>query len=184
MRQLFPRSSRHPRQSHGRGVLQVGHDHGGDGQPEQKRKKKISLKLQFKVSFGHAHEAAHDLLGVIVELGVGEADAGAVERHPGAPLDAHHKGAHGEDHAQHVHVVRGQVLPGLRRRLGALLARRQQRVGVPWVCVEECTSRLILSAKEFLAYLMTLSGLLGSPALFMLATAAAGTVMSASLTSP
>ncbi len=38
------------------------------------------------------------LLGVVVEFGVGEADAGTIERDPGAPLHAHHQGAHGEDH--------------------------------------------------------------------------------------
>jgi hypothetical protein len=38
------------------------------------------------------------LLGVVVEFGIGEADAGTIERDPGAPLHAHHQGAHGEDH--------------------------------------------------------------------------------------
>ncbi len=66
----------------------------------------------------NSHEAAHDLLGVVVQLCVGKADAGAVERHPRAPLDAHHERTHGKDHAQDVHVVRGQVLAGLSRRAG------------------------------------------------------------------
>ena len=51
-------------QRHRGGVLQVGHDHGGDGE----------------------HEAGHDLLRVVVVLRVGEADAGAVDSHPAAPL--------------------------------------------------------------------------------------------------
>jgi len=33
------------------------------------------------------HEAGHDLLGVVVVLGVGEGDAGAVDGDPAAPLD-------------------------------------------------------------------------------------------------
>ena len=51
-------------QRHRSGVLQVGHHHGGDGE----------------------HEAGHDLLRVVVVLRVGEADAGAVDSHPAAPL--------------------------------------------------------------------------------------------------
>ena len=51
-------------------VLQVGQDHGRDGE----------------------HEAAHNLLGVVVELGVGETDAGAVEGDPYAQLHPHHQG--------------------------------------------------------------------------------------------
>ena len=50
-------------QGHGHGVLQVGHDHGGDGE----------------------HEAAHDLLRVVVVLRVGKADAGTVDCHPPTP---------------------------------------------------------------------------------------------------
>ena len=38
------------------------------------------------------------LLGIVVEFGVGEADAGAVESNPGAPLHAHHEGAHRKHH--------------------------------------------------------------------------------------
>ena len=53
-------------QRHGGGVLQVGHDHGGDGE----------------------HEAAHDLLCVVVVLGVGETDTRAVDSHPPTPLDS------------------------------------------------------------------------------------------------
>ena len=56
-------------QSHRGWVLQVGHHHGGDGQ----------------------HEAGHDLLGVVVVLGVGEADAGAVDSDPATPLDSGYK---------------------------------------------------------------------------------------------
>ena len=52
--------------SHRSGVLQVGHHHGGDGQ----------------------HEAGHDLLGVVIVLGVGETDAGAVDGNPATPLDS------------------------------------------------------------------------------------------------
>ena len=48
------------------------------------------------------HEAGHDLLGIVVVLGVGKGDAGAVHRDPAAPLDAQHQGAHREDHPQHV----------------------------------------------------------------------------------
>ena len=53
-------------QRHRGGVLQVGHDHGGDGE----------------------HEAGHDLLRVVVVLRVGEADAGTVHSHPATPLDS------------------------------------------------------------------------------------------------
>ena len=75
------------------------------------------------------HEAAHDLLGVVVELRVREADARAVERDPGAPLHAHHEGAHREDHPQDVHVVWGQVLARLG---GTVLAGSQSGgVGIP-----------------------------------------------------
>ena len=40
-----------------------------------------------------------DLFRVIVELGVCETDAGAVQRDPGAPLHPHHQRTHREDHA-------------------------------------------------------------------------------------
>ena len=39
------------------------------------------------------------LFGVVVELGVGETDAGAVQGDPRAPLHPHHQGTHGEHHA-------------------------------------------------------------------------------------
>ena len=54
-----------------------------------------------------------DLFRVIVELGVCETDAGAVQRDPGAPLHPHHQRTHREDHAQDIHVVRCQVFAGL-----------------------------------------------------------------------
>ena len=82
----------------------------------------------------YVHEAAHDLFGVVVQLGVGEADARAVERDPCAPLHPHHKGAHGEDHPQDVHVVGGQVLgaglAGAAVGRGLLLGQAQG-VGIP-----------------------------------------------------
>ena len=82
----------------------------------------------------HSHEAAHDLLCVVVELGVGERDAGAVERHPRAPLDPHHERAHGEDHAQHDHVVGRQVLAGLGRLAAAAVGVKGRKgVGVPGI---------------------------------------------------
>jgi hypothetical protein len=40
-----------------------------------------------------------NLFGVVVEFGVGEADAGAEKGYPGAPLHPHHQGTHGEHHA-------------------------------------------------------------------------------------
>ena len=45
------------------------------------------------------HEAGHDLLGVVVILGVGKGDAGAVDRDPAAPLDTQHQRAHREYHS-------------------------------------------------------------------------------------
>jgi len=54
-----------PGQTHRRRILQVGHDHRGYGQ----------------------HEAGQNLLCVVVDLGIGEADAGTVKGHPGAPLE-------------------------------------------------------------------------------------------------
>ena len=77
------------------------------------------------------------MLGVVVELGVGEADARAVEGDPRAPLHPHHQGAHREDHAENVHVVRREVLGavwalGGRRRPGsAALRREKDRIGKP-----------------------------------------------------
>ena len=104
-----------PGKCHWRRVLEVGHDYGRDAQ----------------------HEAAHDLLGVVVELGIGEADAGAVEGDPRRPLHPHHQGAHGEDHPEHVHVVRREILGAvgaLRGRRGpgsAALRGEEERVGKP-----------------------------------------------------
>jgi hypothetical protein len=40
------------------------------------------------------HEAGHDLLGIVVVLGVGKRDAGAVDSDPAAPLDTQHQRAH------------------------------------------------------------------------------------------
>ena len=74
--------------SHRHRVLQVGHDNSGYGQ----------------------HEAAHNLFGVIIVLGVGKWDAGAVDSHPATPLDPHHESTHGEDHSQHIHVVRCKII--------------------------------------------------------------------------
>lgn len=68
--------------------LQVGHHHGRDGE----------------------HEAAHHLLCVLGAARVGEADEGAVDGDPGAPLQLEHQPAHAEHHAQQVHVVRRGVL--------------------------------------------------------------------------
>ena len=75
------------------------------------------------------------MLGVVVELGVGETDAGAVEGDPRAPLHPHHEGAHREDHAEHVHVVRREVLGpvgALGSRSGiATLRRQEDGIGKP-----------------------------------------------------
>ena len=72
------------RQSHQTRVLQAGHDYSRDGE----------------------HEAAHDWLGVVIEFGVGETDAGAEEGDPGAP----HLGTHGEHHAQDAHIQCDQMI--------------------------------------------------------------------------
>lgn len=58
-----------PRRGHGLWVLQVGHHHGRDGE----------------------HEAAHHLLCVLGAARVGEADEGAVDGDPGAPLQLQHQ---------------------------------------------------------------------------------------------
>ena len=93
---------------HGCWVLEVWHDHGGDGE----------------------HETRHDLLGVVIVLGVSEADAGTVHSHPATPLDSskhvneinvantlfivvtspHHESTHREYHAEDVHVIRSEVI--------------------------------------------------------------------------
>lgn len=52
------------------------------------------------------HETADDLFGVFADSRIGEADAGTVERHPGAPFQPHHQAAHAEDHSHHIHVIR------------------------------------------------------------------------------
>lgn len=83
-----------PGQRHRLRILQVRHHHGRDGQ----------------------HEAAEDLLGVVVDARVGEADAGAEEGDPGRPLQLHHQAAHAEHHRQHVHVVGCRVVAGRARR--------------------------------------------------------------------
>ncbi len=86
----YGKLSRRARKRHGGRVLQIGHHDRRDGQ----------------------HEARHDLLGVVVQLGVREGDARAVDGHPRGPLHPHHQGAHGEHHSQDVHVIRGEVVAG------------------------------------------------------------------------
>ena len=60
---LGHRTSTHARKGHGLRVLEVGHDDGRDGE----------------------HEAAHDLLGIVVQLRVGEANARTIQGDPGTP---------------------------------------------------------------------------------------------------
>jgi hypothetical protein len=55
------------------------------------------------------HEAGHDLLRIVVVLGVGKRDAGAVDSDPAAPLDPQHQRAHREDHPQHVPDIQNMV---------------------------------------------------------------------------
>ena len=80
-------------QSHGSRILQIRHDNCRDGK----------------------HKTRHDLLGIVVQFRVGERDAGAVNGHPGRPLQTQHQGTHAEDHPQNVHVVRHQVVIGIGR---------------------------------------------------------------------
>ena len=60
----------------------------------------VSIKsvVTCSIVFSQSNKFSH-LFGVVVELGVGETDAGAVEGDPRAPLHPHHQGAHGEHHA-------------------------------------------------------------------------------------
>lgn len=64
-------------------VLQVCHHHSRHGQ----------------------HKTAENLLSVVVDPGVGKADAGAVQRYPCTPLQFEHETAHAEDHGKYVHVI-------------------------------------------------------------------------------
>lgn len=77
-----------PWRYHGLWILQVGHDHRRYRQ----------------------HEAAEDLLGVFAHSRISEADAGAVERHPGTPFQPHHQAAHAENHSYDVHVLWSHVV--------------------------------------------------------------------------
>ena len=56
------------------------------------------------------HKTRHDLLGIIIEFGVGKRNAGTVDCKPSCPFDSHHQGTHAEDHPQDVHVVWSQVV--------------------------------------------------------------------------
>lgn len=69
-------------------VLQIRHDHCGDGE----------------------HEAAQNLLGVVVDPRVGKADTRTVQGYPGTPLELEHETAHAEYHGEDVHVVRSWVV--------------------------------------------------------------------------
>jgi len=82
-RQLSRLYGSRPGQSHGHGILKVTHEDGREGE----------------------HKGRQELLGIIIDLSVGEGDAGTEESNPSRPLELHHEATHGEDHRQEVHVI-------------------------------------------------------------------------------
>ena len=83
-----------PRRGHGLWVLQVGHHHGRDGEPVGKESS-VRARTQPPMCPPPqprcSHEAAHHLLCVLGAARVGEADEGAVDGDPGAPLQLQHQ---------------------------------------------------------------------------------------------
>lgn len=91
------------RQCHGRRILQIRHDNGGNGQ----------------------HETRHDLLSVVIEFSVGKGNTRAVDGNPSCPLETQHQGTHAKNHAQNVHIIRDQIVVHHRLSIGPATHRRR-----------------------------------------------------------